>query len=35
MSIILLIADFIELAGRYPNHSGIILAAQNSYSLRN
>lgn len=27
------IADFIELAGRYPNHGGIILAAQNSYSL--
>lgn len=33
MSIDLLVADFIQLAGRYPNHSGIILAAQNSYSL--
>jgi hypothetical protein len=33
MSIDLLVADFVRLAGRYPNHCGIILAAQNSYLL--
>ena len=27
------ISDFIQLAGKYPNQSGIILASQSSYSL--
>lgn len=27
------ISDFIQLAEKYSNHSGIILASQNSYSL--